>query len=46
VFTGFWFGSPKGRDHWEDLVDGRITLSLDFREIGIDGGELDSAGSG
>jgi hypothetical protein len=27
VFTGFWLGSPKGRDHWEDLgVGGRITL--------------------
>jgi hypothetical protein len=27
VFKGFWFGVPKGRDHWEDLVVGRrITL--------------------
>jgi hypothetical protein len=27
VFTGFWFGGPKVRDHWEDLgVDGRVTL--------------------
>jgi hypothetical protein len=27
VFTGFWFGVSKGRDHWEDLgVGGRITL--------------------
>jgi hypothetical protein len=27
VFTGFWLGSPKVRDHWEDLaVGGRITL--------------------
>jgi hypothetical protein len=27
VFTGFWLGGPKGRDHWEDLgVGGRITL--------------------
>jgi hypothetical protein len=27
VFTGFWVGGPKGRDHWEDLgVGGRITL--------------------
>jgi hypothetical protein len=27
VFTGFWLGAPKGRDHWEDLVvGGRITL--------------------
>jgi hypothetical protein len=27
VFTGFWLGGPKARDHWEDLgVCGRITL--------------------
>jgi hypothetical protein len=27
VFTGFWLGGPKARDHWEDLgVGGRITL--------------------
>jgi hypothetical protein len=27
VLTGFWFGGPKLRDHWEDLgVGGRITL--------------------
>jgi hypothetical protein len=27
VFTGFWLGGPKGRDHWEDLgIGGRITL--------------------
>jgi hypothetical protein len=27
VFTGFWLGGPKGRDHWEDPgVGGRITL--------------------
>jgi hypothetical protein len=28
VFTGFWLGDPKVRDHWEDLgVGGRIILS-------------------
>jgi hypothetical protein len=27
VFTGFWLGGPKIRDHWEDLgVGGGITL--------------------
>jgi len=27
VFTGFWLGGPKGRDHCEHLVvGGRITL--------------------
>jgi hypothetical protein len=29
VFTWFWLGAPKGRDHWEDLgVGGKITLRL------------------
>jgi hypothetical protein len=27
VFTGFWLGGPKVRDHWKDLgVGERITL--------------------
>jgi hypothetical protein len=27
VFTGFWLGGPKERDHWQDLdVGRRITL--------------------
>jgi len=27
VFTEFWLGGPKERDHWDDLgVGGRITL--------------------
>jgi hypothetical protein len=27
VFTGFWLGCPKIRDHWDDIgVGGRITL--------------------
>jgi hypothetical protein len=27
VFTGFWVGGPKARDHWEDLgVDEKIIL--------------------
>jgi hypothetical protein len=27
VFTGFWLGGPKAKDHWEDLgVSERITL--------------------
>jgi hypothetical protein len=40
---------PKVRDHWEDVgVGGRRedNIKLDLRELGIDGGELDSAGSG
>jgi hypothetical protein len=28
VFTWFWLGGSKARDHWEDLgIGGRITLS-------------------
>jgi hypothetical protein len=28
VFTGFWLGGPKLRNHWEDLgIGGRIALS-------------------
>jgi hypothetical protein len=28
LFTGFWLGGPKVRNHWEDLgVGERITLS-------------------
>jgi hypothetical protein len=31
VFTGFWLGGPKARDHWEDLgVGGKITLRWTF----------------
>jgi hypothetical protein len=27
VFTRFWLGGPKGRDHWEEIGKGRrITL--------------------
>jgi hypothetical protein len=37
VFTGFWLGGPKARDHWEDLgIGGRITLS--WLRIGSSGG--------
>jgi hypothetical protein len=32
VFTGFWLGGPKARDHWEELdVGGRITLRRTIR---------------
>jgi hypothetical protein len=45
VFTGFWLGGRKARDHWGDLgVGGRIILrwTLDRDRWS----ELDSAGSG
>jgi hypothetical protein len=29
VFTSFWLGGLKGRDHWEDLgISGRIILGI------------------
>jgi hypothetical protein len=35
VFTGFWLGVPKVRDHWEYLgVGGRITLNWTLRRHG------------
>jgi hypothetical protein len=35
VFTGFWLGGQKVRDHWEDIGEGgRMTLRW---TIGIDG---------
>jgi hypothetical protein len=37
VFTGFWLGGPKVRDHWEDLGIGEDNIKLDLRETGIDG---------
>jgi hypothetical protein len=46
VFTGFWLGVPKGRDHWEDLgVGGRITLKWALERCDR-WGELDSVSSG
>jgi hypothetical protein len=37
-FTGFWLGSPKVRDHWEDLdVGGRITFSWILGREGLMG---------
>jgi hypothetical protein len=38
VFTGFWLGGPKARDHWEDLgIGGRDDIKMDLREVGING---------
>jgi len=42
VHTGFWYGSLRGRHHFEDLgIDGRIILkSNDLQEMGWCGGAL------
>jgi hypothetical protein len=38
VFTGFWLGGPKARDHWEDLgAVGRITLRWTLGRYGLMG---------
>jgi hypothetical protein len=34
VFTGFWLGGPKVRDHWEDWED---NIKMELRELGIVG---------
>jgi hypothetical protein len=36
TYTGFWWESPKERDHYEDQgVDGRMGwIRMDVREIG------------
>jgi hypothetical protein len=38
IHIGYWWGSQKERDHWEDLrrrwVD---NIKIDLREIGWDG---------
>jgi len=46
MYTGFWCGNLRERDHLEDLgIDGRIILSWIFRKWGVGHG-LDRAGSG
>jgi len=42
VFTGFWLGGPKGRDHWEDhRWEDNINMDLGDRdrwgEVGLAG---------
>jgi hypothetical protein len=38
VFTGFWLGGPKIRDHWEDLGRGGTNnIKLDLRGKDING---------
>jgi hypothetical protein len=38
VFTGFWLGGPKVRDHWEDPGAGGVdNIKMNLRKIEIDG---------
>jgi hypothetical protein len=37
MFTGFWLGGPRVREHWEDLGMGEDNIKMDLRGIGIDG---------
>ena len=35
VYTGFWWGNLRKRDHLEDLgLDGRINTKTDLQEVG------------
>jgi hypothetical protein len=34
---GYWCGSQKVRDHWEDQRRWVINIKMDLREIGRDG---------
>jgi hypothetical protein len=47
VFTGFWYGKLRERNHWRDPdVDGRIILRYIFRTLGGGLWGLDGVGSG
>jgi hypothetical protein len=37
VYTGFWWGILRERDHLEDPdVDGRININTDIQEVGCE----------
>jgi len=47
VYTGFWWGNLKERDHLEDQgVDGKDNINMDHQEVGCGGCRLDRAGLG
>jgi hypothetical protein len=37
VFTAFWLGGLKVRDHWDDRCRWEDNIKLDLRETEIDG---------
>ena len=38
VYTGFWWGNQREREHLEDPgVDGRIIIKMDLQEVGCGG---------
>ena len=40
VYTGFWWGNLRKRNHLEDSgVGGRINIKIDLREVGCGGME-------
>ena len=46
VYTGFWWGNPRERDHLEDPgIDGRIILRWIVKKWDVGRG-LDQSGSG
>jgi len=46
VYTGFWWGNLRERDHLDDPgLDGRIIFKWIFRKWGV-GHELERCGSG
>ena len=47
VFTGFWQGTLRERDHLEGLGIGvRMILKIDLQEVGWVGGGRGEAGTG